>query len=664
MSSRESMPKVEKESESRSILSYLASRYRDPIAVVAHAVLFAFSLLSAFGLAYNFHRLSIWFVHFYLPLLCLFLPVKLVVFARMRQFRGSWRYVGLRDLLLIAAASQISSFVIILLYFLIENLSRSYVGRGPFLYEGTTFPQAVFLIDWAATIGLVSAARVSVRFYYEFTRGGGAGVATRILIVGASDHGVNLLREVLRSPSLGYEVVGFIDDNVSTLKHRIHDVEVLGRTHQVPELCEKYEVEELLIAMPEAKPKELRAVIDLCKGNSLRFRTVPPMSALIEGRVHVSQLRPVDIEDLLGREPVTLDTEAIGAELHGKRIAVTGAGGSIGSEMCRQIARFAPECLLLIEQAENNLFEIHRELLRTHIGLNVIPIVADICDRMRIRKVFGQHSPSVVFHAAAHKHVPMMECNPGEAIKNNVLGTRTVATVAAEVGVEKMVMISTDKAVNPTSVMGCSKRVAELFVQQFNSRTDTQYVTVRFGNVLGSSGSVIPIFRQQIANGGPVTVTHPDMTRFFMTIPEASQLVLQAGTMGHGGEIYVLDMGESVKIVDLAHNMITLSGLRVGEDIDIVFTGTRPGEKLFEELLIDGESVSATSHPKIGIWKSRPEDWDALIRRIDELISTADDALPDQVRNMLQDTVPEYCPAEGGVGKDAEQAQPAKPSVA
>ncbi len=642
-------------------LSGFASRYRNHISVAAHIFLFALSLLAAFGLAYNFHGTSKWFVKQFLPLLVLVLPIKLIVFARMRQFRGSWRYVGLRDLALIAVGSQVSSFIFILTYFLFENLYKWATGSLFFSSEGA-FPQSVFLIDWAATIGLVSAARVAVRFYYEFTRGSGAAVVTRILVVGAGDHGVNLLREILRTPELGYEVVGFIDDEVTTLKHRIHDVEVIGRTHQITQICEQYQVDELLIAMPEAKPKEIRKVIDLCKGNSLRFRTIPPMTALIEGRVQVNQLRPVDIEDLLGREPVKLDTEAIGRELTGKRIVVTGAGGSIGSEMCRQIIRFNPERLILLEQAENNLFEIHRELIADYPDADVIPIVADICDRERVLRVFSMYKPNVVFHAAAHKHVPMMECNPGEAIKNNVVGSRTVATVASETGVEKMVMISTDKAVNPTSVMGCSKRVAELFVQQFNSHVSTQFVTVRFGNVLGSSGSVIPIFRKQIAAGGPVTVTHPDMTRYFMTIPEASQLVLQAGTMGQGGEIFVLDMGESVKIVDLAHNMITLSGFRVGEDIDIVFTGTRPGEKLFEELLIAGESVSATSHPKISIWKSRPEEWDNLIQGIEHLISAADVASADEIRQLLGKVVFEYKPAAGGLmGEVSEEVEAKAP---
>ncbi len=623
---------------------YAWRKHRNTLSMLAHAFLFLLALFTAFGLAYNFHGWQFWIGHLFLPIAAIALPIKLLVFARTQQFHGSWRFVGLRDLVQIAVAAQVSSFFLIGAYFLIENLAHSMTGEA-LIDRGAGFRQAVFLIDWAATINFVAAARVLFRSYYEYTRGKDATIESRILIVGAGDHGQNLLRELLRSGSAGFNVIGFVDDEVANLGHRIHNVEVLGRTNQIKEICKDHRVDELFIAMPNAKPKELREVIKFCEGNALKFRTIPAMSDLIAGRVQVSQLRPVDIEDLLGREPVTLDNDDIGVELTGKRIVVTGAGGSIGSEMCRQIALFKPERLLLIEQAENNLFEIHRELLGKFPALDIEPIVADICDATRIRQIFKAHQPSEVFHAAAHKHVPMMECNPGEAIKNNIVGTRTVALAAAECGVAKMVMISTDKAVNPTSVMGCSKRVAEMFVQQYGYQAATQFVTVRFGNVLGSSGSVIPIFKQQIAKGGPVTVTHPDMTRYFMTIPEAAQLVLQAGTMGNGGEIFVLDMGDPVKIVDLAHNMITLSGLRPGEDIDVVFSGTRPGEKLFEELLIDGENVNPTRHPKIGIWQSRREEWDEMIQRIDHLIASADDSTPDAIRQMLGDIVPEYQPA-------------------
>jgi FlaA1/EpsC-like NDP-sugar epimerase len=441
-------------------------------------------------------------------------------------------------------------------------------------------------------------------------------------------------------------VVGFLDDDPSKLRARIRGVTVLGRTSEIREICESYDIGEVLIAMPSAPQQVVRELIEKCKGTNLRFRTVPAMSDLIEGRVQVSQIRPVSIEDLLGRDPVTLDNQAIGEYIRGKVVMVTGAGGSIGSEMCRQIARFKPKMLLLVERMENALFEIDRDLQRQFPDLCRLPCVADIADGERIRRLLQQHRPTAVFHAAAHKHVPMMEWNPGEAIKNNVVGTRILADCVSEAGVEKFVMISTDKAVNPTSVMGCTKRIAEMYVQQLGTRTGTrtEFVTVRFGNVLGSSGSVVPIFKEQIARGGPVTVTHPEMTRYFMTIPEAAQLVLQAGAMGKGGEIFLLDMGEPVKIVDLAFDLITLSGLRPHEDVEIRFTGMRPGEKLFEELSIAGEDVSPTKHPKIGIMLKRPEDFHRVCERIEFLESVSDTATADELRAELARTVPEYTP--------------------
>ncbi|MCP4249116.1 MAG: polysaccharide biosynthesis protein, partial [bacterium] len=523
------------------------------------------------------------------------------------------------------------------------------------------FRQSVFLLDPAATIVFVSLARVAVRFYYEELYPMPYERRTRVLIVGAGDSGEALLREIQRRPSSAYEVVGFVDDQ-GTSHPEIHHVKVLGRTEDIAAICKREAIEEILIALPRATPRDLRRVVERCQGTHVRFRTIPPAIDLIEGRVQVSQIRAVAIEDLLGRDPVELDTEGLGRILKGKRIAITGAGGSIGSEMCRQIARFGPERVILVEQAENNLFEIDRELRRTYPDLDIVPCVADICDRTRLRAILARERPAVLFHAAAHKHVPMMEINPGEAVKNNVMGSRTVADAAVEAKVAKMVMISTDKAVNPTSIMGCSKRVAELYVQQLDGRCDTQFVTVRFGNVLGSSGSVIPIFRQQIARGGPVTVTHPEMTRYFMTIPEAAQLVLQAGTMGCGGEIYVLDMGEPVRIVDLAQDMITLSGLRPGLDIEISYTGVRPGEKLYEELSIEGEDVSPTQHPKIGIWKNRPEDWEKLCAKMTHLIglADADDVHGNAIRSHLGDLVPEYQPEAAG----ADDAQPQEAGVA
>ncbi len=358
--------------------------------------------------------------------------------------------------------------------------------------------------------------------------------------------------------------------------------------------------------------------------------------------MNLSRIREVAIEDLLGREPVQLDEDVVSESMRSRVVMVTGAGGSIGSELCRQICRFGPKHLVLVERFENALFEIHRELIAAFPHVLIEPRIADVCDATRMGMVFTEVRPEVVFHAAAHKHVPMMEWNPGEAIKNNVGGTRCVADLADQHGVQRFVLISTDKAVNPTSVMGASKRVAEIYLQALSQRSSTRFVTVRFGNVLGSAGSVVPIFREQIAKGGPLTVTHPEMRRYFMTIPEASQLVLQAGAMGTGGEIFILDMGEPVKIVDLARDLIILSGLRPDEDIEIRFSGLRPGEKLFEELSTAAEDADRTRHPKVFIGRIAPHEWSAVVEAIGSLLELADSTTPERVRTTLKDIVPEY----------------------
>jgi FlaA1/EpsC-like NDP-sugar epimerase len=632
-------------------------RHRLALVITAHILIFALALLSAFLLAYNFrwtaprqdYRFS-WFWEFYLPLLVLALPIKTLVFLVVQQYRGSWRYVGLRDLLGVISASLIGAFVFLSVYFILEKTWETRFGH-PLIDRFRDMRQSsVFLLDWAATIAFVCAARILVRFYHEEIQPHRPVEAKRVLICGAGDAGETVLRELLRLRREAYECVGLLDDDVPELFGRIHDVEIIGRTHEIREICERYGVEEVLIALPHASPRTIRALVERCEGTGVRFRTIPAMSDVIEGRVQVSQIRDVDIADLLGRQAVQLEVERVADELRAKRVLVTGAGGSIGSEMCRQIASFGPERLILLERAENNLFEIDRELRGRFPGLDVVPCVADISDQSRLNAIFEREKPVVVFHAAAHKHVPMMEINPGEAIKNNIAGTAAVANATLDVAALKMVMISTDKAVNPTSIMGCTKRVAEMYIQSLSGRGVTQFVTVRFGNVLGSSGSVVPIFKKQIAEGGPVTVTHPDMTRYFMTITEAAQLVLQAGVMGKGGEIYVLHMGEPVRIVDLARDMITLSGLRPGIDIEVVFTGKRPGEKLYEELSNEGEHIGDTAHPKIGIWKHRPADFDGIRRGIERLTAMADTCDADQVRAELKRIVPEYDPANGADG--------------
>jgi FlaA1/EpsC-like NDP-sugar epimerase len=632
------------------------------ISVALHAVLFVFAWFMAFGLAYNFKSPTLgapvrafcsllgyapsspataddWFTAYFLPLLPPVLIIKTSIFVVCGLHRASWRYVSLRDVFAIMRAAWLSFLGIFVLYYSLQNARWLGLEIEGF---GAKFPDSVFLLDFAGTIALVAGARFGVRLYHEEVRSVGEGAAPKLLILGAGDAGEAVVREILRMPIMNYRVVGFLDDDRAKQGTQIHGIEVLGPIENVKEIAEEYAVDELLIAVPSATRQRLRRVIELCQGTNLRFKTVPGMADLIAGRATVSEFRDFEINDLLGRAPVKLDEDEIGAFIRDRVIAVTGAGGSIGAEMCRQVARFHPRRLVLIEQAEPGLFPIDQELRREFSEIEFVPYIADIADRGRVNAIFDDEHPSAVFHAAAHKHVPMMELNPGEAVKNNVRGTRIVADAATANGVEKFIMISTDKAVNPTSIMGGSKRVAEMYIQALDNRCDTEFITVRFGNVLGSSGSVIPIFKEQIRRGGPVTVTHPEMVRYFMTIPEASQLVLQAASMGHGGEIFVLDMGEPVKIVDLAREMITLSGLRPDVDIKIEFSGVRPGEKLYEELAIDGEGVARTPHPKVGIWQNIASDWDELVAQIDRLIADADGLDRIGMRERLKEIVPEF----------------------
>jgi FlaA1/EpsC-like NDP-sugar epimerase len=599
---------------------------RRALVVVAHLALWTAALGGAWLLRFEFHvpRAQKDLIHVWLPVL---LAARTAVFYQWGLFRGLWRYTGAADAVSIVLATTVSS--LLLLAFLV-------VAFG-------TFPRSVVAIEWLNALILVGGTRFAIRAFRpknpsDLQR---EKKADRILIVGAGDAGEMLIREIRQRHDAAYKVVGLLDDDDRKRGAHIHGVRVLGPTQDLALIAAQREVDEVIIAIPSATGQQMRRIVDLCKTAGVRFKTIPGIDHLIDGRVTFSQLRNVAIEDLLGRDPVQLDMEAISATMQGHVVMVSGAGGSIGSEICRQVCRFSPAVLVLVERAENNLFHIHRELLALHPEVPLLPCVADVSDEPRMRELFEKHRPTVVFHAAAHKHVPMMEWNPGEAVKNNVLGTKTLAELSDRFGVERFVMISTDKAVNPTSVMGVSKRVAEIFVQALSERSRTKFVTVRFGNVLGSAGSVIPIFQEQIARGGPVTVTHPEMKRYFMTIPEASQLVLQAGTMGAGGEIFVLDMGEPVKIADLARDLITLSGLKPGEDIEIRFTGIRPGEKLFEELSVDAEQAEKTRHPKIFVGRFRPHAWEKVQRHIFELVALAERG-PEQIREKFRAIVPEY----------------------
>ncbi|MGA1979678.1 MAG: nucleoside-diphosphate sugar epimerase/dehydratase [Sedimentisphaerales bacterium] len=614
-------------------------RYRRPLIIFAHIVAFAVSLMLSFLVANNMQFNRSWLIGQYPILLFFFIITKVVVFGLFKQYRGWWRYVGISDLIGILRASLVSTLIIVSFW---AALIFAPTAVRQKLQNVTFVGQSVFMADLFTTFLLLAGLRMLIRLYHEEFRTVESGRLKRLLIVGAGNTGVTLLGDLHKKVVAEYEVIGFIDDDPNKRGTFILGLPVLGTVEELPKICKDRDIEEIAIAMPSATHRQRRRVIQVCEGIKIRFHTVPSISDIASGKLRVSQIRTVDINDLLGREAVELDLQSIEAFLKNKVIFVSGAGGSIGSEMCRQVCHFGPKLLLLVEQAENPLFYIERELRFRFPGLQIKAIICDITDKTRVNEIFDKFKPEVVIHAAAHKHVPLMELNPGEAIKNNVVGTQTIADAADRFGSTNFVMISTDKAVNPTSIMGSSKRIAEMYVQDLAKTSKTQFVTVRFGNVLDSEGSVVPIFKKQIAEGGPVTVTHPEMKRYFMTIPEASQLVLQAATMGKGGEIFVLDMGEPVKIVDLAKELITLSGFSPEEDIEIKFTGIRPGEKLFEELSIKGEDMQPTSHPKIAIWKNIVKDRDKLRAGINELVSIAKTSSCDEIFKKLKEVVPNY----------------------
>lgn len=613
---------------------------RRPMIVFAHIIAFAASLMLSFLVANSMQLRRDWIIEQYPIMLAFVLVIKLLVFGLFKQYRGWWRYVSITDLFDILRASMVSTLVIVVLWYVAIGISS--IRRSPYLEHLPEVSQGVFMADMFGTLLLLAGMRMLIRLYYEEFRTVESGRLKRFLIVGAGDAGEALLREIHRMSVAQYDVVGFIDDDPSKRGISIHGIPVIGMVEQLPKICQERNVDEIAIAMPSAAHQQMRRVVQVCEGTKIRFRTVPSITDIASGKYRVSQIRDVNINDLLGREAVQLDLNLIEEFLRNKVILVTGAGGSIGAEMCRQVCYFEPKLLLLVEQAENPLFNIDRELQANFPNIATKALICDIADQTRVNQIFSECKPQIVIHAAAHKHVPLMETNPGESIKNNVIGTHIMADAADKFGATNFVMISTDKAVNPSSLMGSSKRIAEMYIQDLNRSSQTHFVTVRFGNVLGSDGSVVPIFRKQIAQGGPVTVTHPDMKRYFMTIPEASQLVLQAATMGKGGEIFVLDMGEPVKIVDLARELIILSGFRPGEDIPIAFTGPRPGEKLFEELSITGEDMQPTRHPKIGIWKNIPMDREKLRAGIGELIDIAQYQNYESITKKIKELIPEY----------------------
>jgi FlaA1/EpsC-like NDP-sugar epimerase len=606
-------------------------KFREEITALIHIALFLGAYYTSFLVRFEFvvpeyyHRL-------FFETVLIVVGIKFVVFALFSVYKGSWRYVGIQDLVILGEAALVSSVIQGLLIYLF------FISQG--------YPRSIVLLDFIMTMAFVGGVRLSLRMLRE-----SFGLAFsplqedthNVFILGAGDAGESLAREIRKYGRLNYKVVAFIDDNANKIGSVIHGIPILGPIEELAVLANRYNVKEVFIAIPSARGSDMRRIITACEGASCTFKTIPGMDRLIDGRVTVTKLREIQIEDLLRREPVVLDSKAISDFVSGRTVLVTGAGGSIGSEICRQVLRFGPRSLVLLERGETPLFEIENELrLIPGSGEKLFPYIADICDERRMGEIFHKHLPEVVFHAAAYKHVPMMENNIHEAVQNNIFGTKIISDLLLKTGGEAFVLISTDKAVNPTSVMGATKRMAEMYIQGIQQEEGPKFLAVRFGNVLGSTGSVIPMFKKQIQDGGPVTVTHPEMQRYFMTIPEAAQLVLQAASIGEGGEIYLLDMGEPIKIVDLARDLIKLSGLRPDEDVQIVFMGIRQGEKLFEELSLDMEDVDTTTHKKIFLVQSNGCSSEKVSKLIEDLQEMRKDCSEEVLRRKLMECVPEY----------------------
>jgi FlaA1/EpsC-like NDP-sugar epimerase len=592
--------------------------------------IFALSGVLAFLLRFDF-RLPAQFLRHLAYGLAIWIIVKVVVFRIANLDRGWWQYVSIADLMRIVVGNFASSVVSCIAILLIAPPG---------------FPRSIYLLDLMICFLGTGGVRMLVRMTAEAATYGrkGAGAEKNTLIYGAGNAGVILFREIQKNPKLPYRVVGFLDDRRDKRGVHILGARVLGAGDQIQELVAKHSIDMILIAIPSASGPEMTRILELCHAAGVECKTIPGLDEVIEGRGLATQIREVAVEDLLGRTPVQLEEDQIRGTLAGKVVLVTGAAGSIGSELCRQIARFHPAAIVGFEIAESPLFEIDREMRRAFPDVPFYPEIGSIQNRTRLDEVLRQYSPSVLYHAAAYKHVPMMEAHVFEAIENNVFGTYNVATAAADHGVEDFVLISSDKAVRPANIMGATKRVAELLLLALQNG-HTKYVAVRFGNVLGSNGSVIPIFKRQIAAGGPVTVTHPDMRRFFMTIPEACQLVLQASAIGGGGQICVLDMGEPVKIVDLARDLILLSGLRPNEDIKVEFTGTRPGEKLYEEMSMTSENSVPTTHEKIRIFVGDGVGEFDMERWMRHLRDTCKRRYEGELILLLKEIVPEYSPS-------------------
>lgn len=570
------------------------------IGVVAYYLAFVLRF-STFSLGHQFTL--------FLQTLLIVVLIKFVIFSFFEVNRGISKYISIEDLVSIFKATSFSTIAITIVMFTV--------------FPG--YPRSIPMIDWCLTIVMVGGFKIIPRVYSEFVKVSSPSLK-RILIVGAGDAGTMILREIKNNSALPYKVIGFIDDEKAKQGRTIQGVPVIGTRYDIQHFVRRYKIGEVIIAIPSAPGNELRNIVMECKKAKVTFKTVPSLSEVITDTVSLSQLKEVDVEDLLRRLPIKLDTSLVSLHISGKKIMVTGAAGSIGSELCRQIGKFNPEELILVDMAETPLFHIERSLRKNFPGLTITPFLIDIKDKYQVEQVI-QLKPDIIYHAAAYKHVPLLERNWSAAIKNNIFGTKNLADIAKEYEIEEFVMVSTDKAVNPINTMGLSKRLDEIYVQSLAKNSKTKFVSVRFGNVLGSQGSCIPIFKNQLMAGEPITITHPDMRRYFMTIPEASQLIIQAGTMGKGGEIFILRMGEPVKIVDLVNDLITLSGLNK-EDIKFSFVGLRPGEKLDEELIGRGEKVKMTPDEKILVLETKnnlsPEEISEGLRILKQYLDYGD----------------------------------------
>jgi len=618
------------------------------IILFADVLLLTVAFIGAHLIRFEFN-IPLYFLSLMKQMLPWVLLVKLGCFYFFGLYRGMWRYTSIVDLLNTIKATTVSS-ILIVSFILFKS---RFIG----------YSRSVFLIDCCLTILFICGFRLSVRLFFEhFSKEQPSPIdflsvfkllskriknSKNLIIIGAGDCGEKIYREIRDNAFLRYNVVGFLDDSKRKIGRTIHGIPVLGRIDDVTAIIKKVNADEGLIAIPSAQGEQMRRIVTLCNSSGISFKTIPSYGELIDGRISVKAIRDVAYRDLLGRELIKLDEERIGAYLRGQDVLVTGAGGSIGSELCRQICRFRPKSLILYERAESPLYEIELELKQNFREVKVVTLLADVQDTKQLEKTFESYKPQTVFHAAAYKHVPLLELQPWKAIDNNIQGTANIVEVANKYNVERFVFVSTDKVVRPVNVMGASKRVAEMLVQSQNGcgLSHTRFMIVRFGNVVGSVGSVVPLFKKQIEKGGPVTVTHPEVTRYFMTIPEACQLILQAGAMGIGGEIYLLDMGTSIKIDDMARDLIRLSGFEPDADIKIEYIGLRPGEKLYEELIIEGEDVIPTSHEKIMVLKGIECDIHLLNGKIDELTKIAEDQKVEKIKAKLKEIVPEYNPA-------------------